>query len=306
MDLFRETVLGLAGNPAVEGTVKRYGMRLGAARFVAGATLPEAIEQIRDINGQGVMVTLDHLGESVRDVEAARQAKEVYLAMLEAIQQSGVKSHVSLKLTQMGLALDDGLARQHAAEIVGKAAETGNFVRIDMEDSAYTDVTLDIYESLRQDHPRHVGVVLQAYLYRSLEDLRRLSNPNANFRIVKGAYREPISVAFPSKSDVDDNYLRLVKESLELGNYTAIGTHDELIIGQVLKYVHENQVPRDRFEFQMLYGVRFSLLKSLAQQGFQTRVYVPFGEDWYAYYVRRIAERPANLLFFARALVDRR
>lgn len=304
--MFREAVLGLAGNPVMEGVLKRYGMQLGAARFVAGSTLPEAIEHIRKINTQGVMVTLDHLGEAVRSAEEANEAKTSYMAMLDAIQQSGVNANVSLKLTQMGLALDENLGLQHLTEIVEKAAATNNFVRIDMEESPYTDVTLRIFEQAHTAHPDHVGVVLQAYLYRTLDDLKRLSGPSTNFRIVKGAYREPVSVAFPSKADVDENYLRLVKESINLGNYTAVGTHDEYLIGQVLKFVHENDVPRDRFEFQMLYGIGFHLLRSLSQQGYRTRVYVPYGEDWYAYFVRRLAERPANLLFFARALALRK
>lgn len=303
--MFREVVLGLGANPVVEGMVKRYGMQMGAARFVAGASLPEAIAQIRAINNRGVMVTLDHLGEAVRTEAEAVEAKESYLAMLDAIHQSGVDSNVSLKLTMMGLALNEELGRKHLMEIVARAAETNNFVRIDMEDTPYTDITLQLCNEAYKAYPGHVGVVLQAYLYRTLDDLRAMSEPPRNFRIVKGAYREPVSVAFPSKADVDENYLRLVQESLKLGNYTAIGTHDEQLIGRILKYLHDENVARDRFEFQMLYGVKFSLLESLAREGYRTRVYVPYGEDWYAYYVRRIAERPANLLFFARALMDR-
>lgn len=303
--MFREVVLGLAGNPVVEGTLKRYGMQMGAGRFVAGSTLPEAIEHIRAINRKGVKVTLDHLGEAVRTETEAMEAKDSYLAMLDAIHQSGVDSNVSLKLTMMGLALNEELGRKHLTEIVEKAAEYNNFVRIDMEDTPYTDVTLKLFEESHQAHPENVGVVLQAYLYRTLDDLKRLSGPQKNFRIVKGAYREPVSVAFPAKPDVDSNYVRLVEESLTLGNYTAIATHDEQIIGRILKFVHERNIPRDQFEFQMLYGIRFSVLEGLAKEGFRTRVYVPYGEDWYAYYVRRVAERPANLLFFARALMDR-
>ncbi len=304
--MFREFVLGLGGNSMVEGVVKRYGMQMGASRFVAGGALPEAIERIREINGRGVKVTLDHLGEAVRTADEAVDAKESYLALLDAIHQGGVDANVSLKLTQMGLALDYALGQKHLHEILARAAEYDNFVRIDMEDTPYTDATLGLFQEAYDAHPGHVGVVLQAYLYRTMEDLKKLSDPPKNFRIVKGAYREPVSVAFPAKSDVDENYLRLVEESLQLGNYTAIATHDEQIIGRVLKYIHDHGVERDRFEFQMLYGIKFWLLESLAKEGYRTRVYVPYGEDWYAYYVRRIAERPANMLFFARALIDRR
>jgi proline dehydrogenase len=303
--MFREVVLGLGDNPVVEGVLKRYGMQLGASRFVAGSTLPEAIEHIRRINKHGIKVTLDHLGEAVRQESEAIDATESYLAMLDAIHQSGVDANVSLKLTMMGLDLSRELARKNIVEVVQKAVDYQTFVRIDMEDSAHTQATLELYEDLHRDYPLHVGVVLQAYLYRTMDDLRRLSAPNSNFRIVKGAYMEPVAVAFPSKADVDENYVRLVQESLQLGNYTAVATHDEQLIGRVLKYVYENSIPKDRFEFQMLYGVRFSLIESLAQQGFTTRIYVPYGRDWYAYYVRRVAERPANLLFFARALIDR-
>lgn len=303
--MFREGVLSLGQNPVVAGVIKRYGMQMGAGRFVAGHTLPEAIECIRAINADGVMATLDHLGEAVRSVSEAQDAKESYLAMLDAIHQSGVDANVSLKLTMMGLALDEELARRHLFEIVDKAVQTQNFVRIDMEDSPYTDVTLKLFDEAFRQYPDQIGVVLQAYLYRTREDLRRLSSPTRNFRLVKGAYREPVAVAFPSKADVDENYLRLVKESLSLGNYTAVATHDEQLIGRVLKFVHDEGVSRDRFEFQMLYGIGYRLLKSLTAQGYRTRVYVPYGKDWYAYYVRRVAERPANLLFFARALMDR-
>jgi len=304
--MFREVVIGLGNNPLVENVVKRYGMQMGASRFVAGRTLPDAVRVIQDINRQGVMVTLDHLGESVKNRTEAVQAKESYLAMLDVIKQKELNANVSLKLTMMGLALDEDLARRHLGEIVQKAAETDNFVRIDMEDSPYTEVTLRLYEEMWDAYAPHVGVVLQAYLYRTLDDLKRLSTPSRNFRIVKGAYMEPVAVAFPNKADVDENYYRLVTTSLELGNYTAIATHDEALIGRILQFIHNAAIPRDRFEFQMLYGVKFSVLKSLAREGYRTRVYVPYGEDWYAYYVRRIAERPANLLFFMRALADRR
>ncbi|AEJ38555.1 Proline dehydrogenase [Sulfobacillus acidophilus TPY] len=304
--MFREVVIGLGNNPLVENVVKRYGMQMGASRFVAGRTLPDAVRVIQDINRQGVMVTLDHLGESVKNRTEAVQAKESYLAMLDVIKQKELNANVSLKLTMMGLALDEDLARRHLAEIVQKAAETDNFVRIDMEDSPYTEVTLRLYEEMWDAYAPHVGVVLQAYLYRTLDDLKRLSTPPRNFRIVKGAYMEPVAVAFPNKADVDENYYRLVTTSLELGNYTAIATHDEALIGRILQFIHNAAIPRDQFEFQMLYGVKFSVLKSLAREGYRTRVYVPYGEDWYAYYVRRIAERPANLLFFMRALADRR
>ncbi len=303
--MFREMVLGLGNNRAVSSVVKRYGMQLGAARFVAGDSLDSAIQVTRDLNRRGILVTLDHLGESVTEEREASQARDSYLTMLDRIASSQVKANVSLKLTMMGLALSEDLARQNLIAITQKAQETKNFVRIDMEDSPFTSVTVALFQEVWTQFPGHLGLVLQAYLYRTQDDLKQLSDPPKNFRVVKGAYQEPVSVAFPSKPDVDDNYVELVKQSLELGNYTAIATHDEAIIGRVLKVIHHLDIPRDRFEFQMLYGVKLPVLEQLAREGYKCRVYVPFGQDWYAYYVRRIAERPANLLFFARALINR-
>lgn len=303
--MFREVVLGLGNNRAVSSVVKRYGMQMGAARFVAGDTLASAIQVTRDLNRRGILVTLDRLGESVTDENEAAKARDSYLAMLDEIASAQVKSNVSLKLTMMGLAVSVDLARQNLKIITQKAQETSNFVRIDMEDSSFTSQTIEIFQEIWSAFPENLGLVLQAYLYRTQDDLKRLSDPPKNFRIVKGAYQEPVAVAFPSKPDVDDNYVALVKESLELGNYTAVATHDEAMIGRVLKIVHQLDIPRDRFEFQMLYGIKLPVLEQLAREGYKARVYVPFGEDWYAYYVRRIAERPANLLFFARALINR-
>ncbi len=303
--MFREVVLGLGNNSVVSGVVKRYGMQMGAARFVAGASLESAIQVTRDLNRRGIAVTLDHLGEAVKDEGEALAAKDSYLTILQEIQTSAVNANVSLKLTMMGLALSMDLARANLMAVVKQASDFNNFVRIDMEDSPYTAITIGLFEEVWRAFPGHVGLVLQAYLYRTQEDLSRLSVPPKNFRIVKGAYREPVAVAFPSKPDVDDNYVALVRQSLELGNVTAIATHDEMIIGRVLKYLRQNNIPKEQFEFQMLYGVKLAVLEQLAKEGYRTRVYVPYGQDWYAYYVRRIAERPSNLLFFARALIDR-
>lgn len=303
--MFRELVLGLGNNAVVSGVVKRYGMNLGASRFVAGDSLATAVPVCQELNRRGIAVTLDHLGESVRDEPAAMEAKDSYLEILHTIADKGLQANVSLKLTMMGLAVSVDLARSNLAAVVEAAAGFNNFVRIDMEDSPYTSITIDLFEEVWKKFPGHVGLVLQSYLYRSQDDLKRLSEPPKNFRIVKGAYRESVAVAFPSKPDVDDNYVELVRQSLELGNVTAIATHDEVIIGRVLKYLKSHQVSPEQFEFQMLYGVKLGVLEELAKEGYRTRVYVPYGQDWYAYYVRRIAERPANMLFFARALIDR-
>ncbi len=303
--MFREMVLGLGNNAVVSGVVKRYGMNFGASRFVAGDSLTSAVLVCEDLNRRGIAVTLDHLGESVRDEQAAIAAKESYREILRTIAEKGLNANVSLKLTMMGLTVSVDLARGNLAAVVEDAAGFNNFVRIDMEDSPYTAITIDLFEEVWRKFPGHVGLVLQSYLYRTQDDLKRLSEPPKNFRIVKGAYREPVAVAFPSKPDVDDNYVELVRQSLELGNMTAIATHDEVVIGRVLKYLRSHHVTPEQFEFQMLYGVKLDVLEELAKEGYRTRVYVPYGQDWYAYYVRRIAERPANLLFFARALIGR-
>ncbi|WP_053961138.1 proline dehydrogenase family protein [Sulfobacillus thermosulfidooxidans] len=303
--MFRQLILGVGNNWLVSQAMQQYGMRLGASRFVAGSELDDAIKVIKDLNRNGIMATLDHLGESISRAEEAVQARDSYLRMLEVIHQEGVQSHVSLKLTMMGLNLSVDMARENLRQIVAKAHDYGNFVRIDMEDSRFTTDTLQLFQEIWSEYPANVGVVLQAYLYRTMDDLKTLSGVGRNLRIVKGAYMEPVSVAFPSKPDVDDNYVRLVEYSLSHGNYTAVATHDEVIIGHVLRYVKDHHIPPDQFEFQMLYGVKYSVLQDLAREGYQTRVYVPWGRDWYAYYLRRLAERPANLLFFARNLVKR-
>jgi proline dehydrogenase len=303
--MFRQLILGVGNNPLVSHTVQQYGMRMGAGRFVAGSTLPEAISVIKDLNRRGIEATLDHLGESVTQMSEASAARDSYLAMLDAIAQEHCRSHVSLKLTMMGLTLSLEAATENLQAIVEKARGYQNFVRVDMEDSAYTAPTISVFENVWKKYPENMGLVLQAYLYRTMDDLKSLSVPPKNFRIVKGAYREPVTMAYPSKPDVDYNYAALVKASLELGNFTAVATHDEAIIGQILKYLESSGVPRSQVEFQMLFGVKISVLEDLARQGYTTRVYVPWGRDWYAYYLRRIAERPANLLFFARSLAKR-
>ncbi|WP_028962713.1 proline dehydrogenase family protein [Sulfobacillus thermosulfidooxidans] len=303
--MFRQLILGVGNNWLVSQAMQQYGMRLGASRFVAGSELDDAIKVVKDLNRDGIRATLDHLGESITRAEEAIQARDSYLRMLDVIHQEGVQSHVSLKLTMMGLNLSVDMARENLRQIVAKAHDYGNFVRIDMEDSRFTTDTLNLFQEIWSEYPANVGVVLQAYLYRTMDDLKTLSGVGRNLRIVKGAYMEPVSVAFPSKPDVDDNYVRLVEYSLSHGNYTAVATHDEVIIGHVLRYVKDHHIAPDQFEFQMLYGVKYSVLRDLAREGYQTRVYVPWGRDWYAYYLRRIAERPANLLFFARNLVKR-
>ncbi len=303
--MFRQLILGVGNNSLVSQAVQQYGMRMGAGRFVAGANLTEALAVVKDLNRRGIAVTLDHLGESVSQLSEADAARDSYLQMLDAIEQEHCQSHVSLKLTMMGLSVSREAAVENLTRVVAKAHAQNNFVRVDMEDSAFTAATISVFNEVWEQYPENVGLVLQAYLYRTMDDLKAMSASPRNFRIVKGAYREPVHLAYPSKPDVDDNYVALVKKSVELGNHTAIATHDEVIIGHILKYLENAKVPRSHIEFQMLFGVKLSVLEDLAHQGFSTRVYVPWGQDWYAYYLRRIAERPANLLFFARSLAKR-
>lgn len=302
--LYRKFVLTLAANPAVSRTAQRVGMKLGASRFVAGETLDRALEVVRDLNRRGILVTLDHLGEGVYEEAVARQMCQAYLDLLDGIAASGVNSNVSLKLTQMGLSFDRKLTDEIIHTIVDRARErNNNFVRIDMEDTPYTDATLDIYYNLRKMGYDNVGTVIQSYLYRSEKDVEALNKWNANLRIVKGAYKEPPELAYPKKADVDEAYKRIVASRLRQGYYTAIATHDEKIVEWAKELVARENISRSIFEFQMLYGVRMSWQEQLAKEGYKVRCYVPYGKMWYPYFTRRIAERPGNLWFVVKNLI---
>ena len=310
--MFREMILAVADNPVVSGTVKRYGFKLGARRFVAGEYLADAVAVTRQLQQERIGVTLDHLGEGVKDAAGADAACASYLDLLDALDRERLAGNVSVKLTMMGLVVDGALGFQNTRRVVERAAAfegpdgpTG-FVRIDMEDTPYTSDTIDVYRRLADEFsPDRVGLVLQAYLYRTRDDLAALSDRPRRLRIVKGAYREPPELAYPNKGDVDASYVRLVKQAVEAGHHVAVATHDEAILRDLLQHFQRIRLPRDRYEFQMLYGIKLSVLRELARAGHATRVYVPYGEDWYAYFTRRLAERPANVLFFGRALLTR-
>jgi proline dehydrogenase len=274
-------------------------MRLGAARFVAGETLKEAIEQVRLLNRDGLVVTLDHLGEFVFDEREAMASTQACLDVLDAVKASGVKSNMSLKMTSLGLDLSKELCLKHMRLILDKAREYDNFVRIDMEDYAHIDVTMEIFDELKREYGKHVGLVIQAYLYRTVDDMKHLEETfeNCNLRLVKGAYMESPKVAFPNKVDVDKNYLKIIEMHLLSGHFSAIATHDDMVINHVKAFVKQQNIPNDRFEFQMLYGVRPETQRQLVKEGYAMRVYVPYGNDWYGYFSRRIAERPANAFF---------
>lgn len=275
-----------------------------ATRFVAGETLDQALAVARKLNAEGITVTLDHLGESVSTLAEAAEARDVYLRTLDAIHTHGIQGNVSLKLTQFGLDLSYEQCLANLDQLVRRAAELGSFVRVDMESSGYTDRTLHLVHAL---HARlgAVGVVIQSYLHRSQADIDKLCVAKIRVRLCKGAYLEPGTVAFPRKADVDRNYLELTRSLLQKGVYPALATHDEAIIRHICRFVTERKVPRESFEFQMLYGIRRDLQRRLVAQGYRMRLYVPFGKAWYPYYMRRLAERPANVFFMLRHLFRR-
>lgn len=305
----RHTLIALSKSPMMQEIIVGVPIsRRMARRFVAGETLADAIDAIRATNALGMAATLDFLGEHVSTEAEARTNADEYIRALQAIQETGVDANISIKLTAMGLAVDDEFCYHNVRRIVEAAADLGNFVRIDMEDSPVTDRTLAIYRRLRAEFD-NVGVVVQAYLYRTEEDVRGLmAQGMAHLRLCKGAYDEPPAVAFPSKAEVDHSMTRLIRLMLDSqaefpGTYPAVASHDHRIINWTKAYAHHHQIAPDRFEFQMLYGIRRDLQQQLADQGYRMRIYIPYGTRWYPYFMRRLAERPANLLFFARALV---
>jgi len=304
--LLRSLFIGLSGNKTVRHWAEqsRIGRRL-ASRFVAGLTVEDAVAACRRVNAEGIAVSLDSLGESVADEGEAHAAAEVYHRVLDAIAADGLNANVSLKLTQMGMDVRPELAEEIVAGIVEHAASAGSFVRIDMESSAYTEATIALTERLHARFPGNVGTVLQAYLYRTESDAERLLEQGIRIRLCKGAYKEPAEVAFPRKAEVDANYVKLMKRMVTSGVFCGIATHDEAIVGEMLRFVQENHVSRAAFEFQMLYGVRRDLQRRLARDGFGVRVYVPFGTAWYPYFMRRLAERPANVVFLAKNMLRR-
>lgn len=301
MNLLRSFFIALSGNKGVRGWAERsrMGRRL-AARFVAGMTVEEAVAACERVNSQGIAVSLDSLGESVALEAEARAAAEVYHQLLDAIAARELNANVSLKLTQMGMDLQPELAEEIVGEVVSHAAQVGSFVRIDMEGSEHTEATIAMTERLHGRFPGSVGTVLQAYLFRTEADSERLLRERIRIRLCKGAYKEDPEVAFPRKTDVDANYVKLMKRMAASGVFCGVATHDEAIVDEMLRFVREQGVAKSGFEFQMLYGVRRDLQRRLAAEGFGVRVYIPFGTAWYPYFMRRLAERPANVVFLAR------
>jgi proline dehydrogenase len=276
-----------------------------SSRFVAGLEVEDALRAAEMLNNYGITATLDSLGESVASEVEAHKAAEVYHRLLDAIERKQLKANISVKLTQMGLALSPDLAYTIASGLTEHARATGNFLRIDMEGSDLTEITLDMVNHLhaREEYREHIGVVIQAYLYRSEADIQQLIANGIRVRLCKGAYQEPPAVAFPKKTDVDTNYVRLAGILLSSPIYHGLATHDEAMIEAVKSYAQNQGIAPDHFEFQMLYGVRRDLQRRLVREGYNVRVYIPFGREWYPYFMRRLAERPANVLFIAKNLL---
>jgi proline dehydrogenase len=299
----------LSRSPTLKRLASTYGMatpRSFARRFIAGEEVDDAIVAARALQAKGLLLTLDYLGESVTTPDQATAATREYLGLMDDIVAANIERNISLKLTQLGLAIDRATCVDNMRRILEPARQHGFFVRIDMENSPYTEVTLEVFETLWNLEYRNIGVVLQSYLFRTERDLRRMNELGARVRLVKGAYREPASVAYPQKADVDAAYLRQMRLLLDHGEYPAFATHDVEILNEIKAYAAERGVARDRYEFQMLYGVRRALQASFVAEGYRMRIYVPFGREWFPYFMRRLGERPANVIFVLRAILRER
>ena len=303
LSVLRKAILAAADSPRIGGLVQKYGFRLGASRFVAGESLDAAVPVLRGLNDKGLLTNTTLLGEGVNTEAETVAVVSAYQGLLDRIAAEGLRTNVALKLTHLGLAFDEELAHRNVAALVEHAAGHGNFVRMDMEESARVEPTLRIYRRLREEGHDNVGAVLQSYLYRSQADLEALLPLAPNLRLVKGAYLEPAEVAYPEKSDVDAAYVRLLESALTGAGFTAIATHDEKLIEHAIAFTNEHGIPPERFQFQMLYGVRPALQLDLVRRGYAVLVAAPYGPDWSRYLMRRLAERPANVLFLLRNLI---
>jgi proline dehydrogenase len=303
--MLKGTLLYLANRRPVYQAVMRHDLLRGLTqRYVAGEELADGIVVAQTLNTQGLMASLDYLGESVTNADEALTATTSYLEALEAIAGEQVDANISLKLTQLGLDLSPEMAVKHLRRILARARELNTFVRVDMESSAYTQRILDVHAQLWDEGFRNVGVVLQSYLYRTAADVERAIEMGTRVRLCKGAYLEPRRVAYPNKADVDARYAQLLERLLLAGNYPAVATHDERLIRLAIQIAAREGIGSDRFEFQMLFGVRRDLQLRLVHQGYRVRIYLPYGREWYPYLVRRLAERPANIAFFVRSLIQ--
>ena len=298
--MLRATFIALSQSKSLRSFAEKsaIGQRL-SSRFVAGTTIEEALRATQDMNHLGLGVSIDNLGENVTNAEEAQHSAELYHQLLDQMASRGMNANVSLKLTHMGLDVNEAMAYEITSGLVEHAVKISNFVRVDMEGSAYTQKTLDFVRRLHKNpgHAGHVGAVIQSYLYRSENDVEQLIADGIRVRLCKGAYKEPPEIAFEKKSDVDANYVKLMKSLLKSGIYHGFATHDENMIGATIEFARQEKIPASAFEFQMLYGVRRDLQQKLVKAGWRCRVYIPFGTEWYPYFMRRLAERPANAIF---------
>ncbi|GGJ77362.1 proline dehydrogenase [Anoxybacillus voinovskiensis] len=299
--VMRDFFLFLSKNKTLTKLAKQYGLRFGASSFVAGETIGQAVEVIRSLNQKGLAVTVDYLGEFVDNEKEANEMANHCIEAIEAIGREQLNSQLSLKMTSMGLDISDELVMRNMRRILDTAKANDVFVTIDMEDYSRCQKTIDIFKQLKTEYD-NVGTVLQAYLYRTESDIEDLKEYHPNLRLVKGAYKESEEVAFPEKKDVDENFKKIIKMHLLNGNYTAVATHDDAIIEYTKQLVKEYNIPNTQFEFQMLYGIRPERQEQLAREGYTMRVYVPYGTDWYGYFMRRLAERPANVAFVLKGM----
>lgn len=299
----RDFFMALSQNKMLNASAKKWGLRLGAQRVVAGTNIPEMIESVKRLNTYGISCTIDNLGEFVNNRTEALQAKEEILAVIEAIYEHQVDAHISVKPSQLGLDISHDFCLENLTEIVAKANEYNIFVNFDMEDYERLQPSFTIVDELAETYD-NVGTVIQAYFFRAQEDLKKYKN--MRLRIVKGAYKESPNVAFQEKADIDRNFIQLIEWHLLHGKFTSIATHDHHIINHVKRFVEENNIPKDTFEFQMLYGFREDMQRGLTQEGYQFCTYVPFGEDWYGYFMRRLAERPQNINLMLKQVFNKR
>ncbi|MDM5326416.1 proline dehydrogenase family protein [Neobacillus sp. CF12] len=301
--MLKDIFMGLSQNQFLNSAAKKYGLKMGAQSVVAGTNIDEVIKSIKELNAHGISCTVDNLGEFVFKEEEATEAKEQILKVIEAIHEHNVDAHISLKPTQLGLDIEYSFCLNNLREIVDRANNYGIFVNIDMEDTSHLQPTFDVLDDLSKEYD-NVGTVIQAYLLRADEYLERYKNHR--LRIVKGAYKEPIEYAYQDKKDIDANFIKLIEWHLLNGKFTSIATHDHTIINHVKAFVKKNHIPNDQFEFQMLYGFRKDMQLQLAKEGYNFCTYVPFGNDWYGYFMRRLAERPQNLNLVAKQVFTKK
>jgi proline dehydrogenase len=301
--MLKDVFMALSKNQLLTSAAKKYGLKLGAQTVVAGTNVEETIKSIRELNAKGISATVDNLGEFVIERSEALKAKNSILEVIEAIHANGVDAHISLKPTQIGLDIDYDFCYENLLEIVAAASKYDMHINLDMEDYGHLQPSFDLMDTLLKDY-NNVGTVIQAYFDRAQDDIEKYKN--LRLRIVKGAYKEPIEVAFQTKEEIDANFIKLIEYHLLNGKFTSIATHDHHIINHVKKFVAENEIPNDKFEFQMLYGFRKDMQIDLAKQGYNFCTYVPFGDDWYGYFMRRLAERPQNLNLVVKQVFNKR